>query len=250
MTFDPKLTKKNLREWEVDMHREYVLSAQIKNHAAASVGSGVLRTAIRCILVGFYKEARELLLKGRMYVHAAIEENEIPVSYAKGLTESYRCRDHAQYNWLMHNLHDAKSCQQAAQWRDVWFEEFPQFGRQEVQFGLTDFLEAGDYQRVIERFEWAEAKKPTALRNIKGEGSMCYVIARQRLGLEYTSEEIEAATESFLKRSIPKWIGGDGRYTTAARWLKIAHWKKGDDAFATVLGAYDYLHGLKPPKYP
>jgi hypothetical protein len=90
MTFDPKLTKDNLLEWEIKMHREYVLSRQIKDRCAASVGEGILETAIRCILVGFYKEARELLLKGRMYVHAAIEENEIPVSYSKGSVTASR----------------------------------------------------------------------------------------------------------------------------------------------------------------
>jgi hypothetical protein len=250
MSFDPVFTKRSLSEWEIAAERTYVLSEQINDRCAASIGDAILGTAIRCILVGFYKEARELLVKGRMYVHAAIEENEIPVSYAKGLTESYRFRDHALYNWLINGSHDAKSCRQAAVWRDVWFDEFPQFGRQEIQFALTEFLEAGDYQRVIACFEWAEARKPTVLRNIRGEGSLCYVIARQRLGLEHTPEEIEGATESFLKRSIPKWIGGDGRYTTAARWLKLAHWHKGDDPFATVLGAYDYLKGLEPPKYP
>ena len=77
---------------------------------------------------------------------------------------------------------------------------------------------------------------------------MSYVIARHRLGLQYTSDEIQDALDRFLKRNVPKWCDG-GQVQTLARWMKIAFWKPGDDPVATLLKCYDYLPGLSPPEY-
>ena len=79
---------------------------------------------------------------------------------------------------------------------------------------------------------------------------MSYVLARHRLGLEYTDEEVDKALHSFLKRNVrSEWLDR-GQQTTAARWMKIAFWKPGDDPVATFLKCYDYLGDFEPPKYP
>jgi hypothetical protein len=250
MKFDPKKTKRSLRELMIEYCRNREFSDVLENRAFAGSADTILTTAIECLLVGLFDVGKELLLKARIFLWAAIERNEIPRVYGKGLTECQRMTNYALCLWLMYGRHDEKSWKAAAEWTDVWFQESPKTAKRDIQFALTEYLEAGQYERVIERFEWAGAKKPASLRHIRSEGSMCYVIARQRLGLEYTREEIDAATETFLKRSVPEWLGWQGREIDAARWMKLAHWKKGDDPTATLLRCYDYLAGLKPPKYP
>lgn len=250
MKFDPKKTKRWLRELMIKHCQEMELSEALQEKALGGYADTILTTATECLLVGFFDVGRELLLKARIYLRAAIERQEIPRVYGKGLTECHRLRKFAVCIWLMHKHHEDKATQEAARWREVWFEESPKTAKWDIQLALTEFLEAGQYERIVERFEWAGAKKPASLRHIRGEGSMCYVIARQRLGLEYTCEEVDAALETFLKRHVPEWLGWQGRAIDTARWMKLALWKKGDDPIATLLRAYDYLKDLKPPKYP
>ncbi len=78
---------------------------------------------------------------------------------------------------------------------------------------------------------------------------MCYVFCRQRLGQEFSSEEVDAALERFLMRNMDSTWLASGHYGRAAEWMKIAHWRAGDDPIATVLRCYDYLPGRAPPAY-
>jgi hypothetical protein len=79
---------------------------------------------------------------------------------------------------------------------------------------------------------------------------MCYVLARQRLGLEYSAEESHTALEKFLMGQVDtEWLAA-GHYDRAAEWMKIAHWRTGDDPIATVLRCYDYLPGRIAPAHP
>jgi hypothetical protein len=250
MKFDPTRIERSLREVMIEFCREIDFPKTLEDHSLGGYGQEMLTTATECLLVGIYDVGRELLLKARTFLQAACERHEIPRVYGKGFTESERMSEFALCLWLMHGRHDEKSWNEAAEWRDVWFEESPNDGKRDIQLALTEYLDAGQYERVVERFEWAEAKKPASLRHIRGEGSMSYVIARQRLGLEYTREEVDAATQTFLKRHIPQWLGSDGRVADSARWLKLALWKQGDDPIATLLRAYDYCEGLEPPEYP
>jgi hypothetical protein len=98
--------------------------------------------------------------------------------------------------------------------------------------------------------ESAGLKKPVNLRRIKGERTMCYVLAQHRLGVAYANDEIAVAPQTFLKRSVKEWLGRYGAFSSAARWMKIAHWQPGDDPIATLLRCYDYLPDLRSPKYP
>jgi hypothetical protein len=250
MKFDPKKRKKSLRELMIRHCRDMEYARALENRALVGHADTILSTAIECLLVGFFDVGRELLLKARIFLWAAIEDDEVSRLYSKGLSECHRMRDYVLCFWLKHGHHDENSADEAAKWRDVWFDESPAAAKKDIQLALTEYLEAGQYERVIERFQWAGAKKPKSLRHIRGEGSMCYAIARQRLGLEYTREELDAATETFLRRHVPEWLGWQGRVIDTARWMKLAHWKNGDDPVATLLRAYDYLPGLKPPKYP
>jgi hypothetical protein len=249
MRFDPKKSKRELRGFLIDLHRKASLAEAMEEKSMANYGKFMLDCAVECFLVGFFDIGHELTLKARVFFRASIEHKEPPKLYGRELTEIYRRQGFALCNWLIHGQHDLKSLKQAAHWRDVWFEEHPRLARDDIQYVLTDYLEAELYETVVQRFEQVGATKPANLRRIQGEGTLCYAIARQRLGLEYTTEEIGASIDTFLKRRIPQWLGGDGHWTGAARWTKLAFWKKPDDPIATVLRCYDYLPGLKPPKY-
>jgi hypothetical protein len=96
----------------------------------------------------------------------------------------------------------------------------------------------------------AGLKPPKRLRSIQGEGTMSYVLARHRLGLEYSEEEVRAALDSFFKRNMREQWLDRGQYDTVALWMKIAFWRPGDDPIATLLRCYDYLPEFERPKYP
>jgi hypothetical protein len=85
---------------------------------------------------------------------------------------------------------------------------------------------------------------------MRGEGIMSYVLARHRLGLEYSAEEVDKALRSFLKRNMhSQWLDR-GLYRRVAQWMKIAFWKPGDDPIVTLLKCYEFMPELEPPKYP
>lgn len=250
MKFDPKKTRRQLNSFLIELYQKQSFSEALESKALANSGIFMLDCAVECILVGLFGVGRELTLKALSFFRGAVEFHEISRRYSKGLSECYRLRGFALCNWLYHRQHDLKRLQEAAKWRDFWFEKHPKIARRDIQFALTEYLEAEEYQILVERFEQSGAKRPTDLRRIQGEGAMCYVIARHRLGLEYSTEEIDTAINTFLKRRVPQWLGIEARRDDAARWMKIAFWKKKDDPIATLLRCYDYLPGLKPPKYP
>ena len=103
---------------------------------------------------------------------------------------------------------------------------------------------------VFHRFAAAELKVPAGLPRIRHKGTMSYVLARHRLGLEYTDVEVDRSLRSFLKRNVySKWLSR-GQYDTAARWMKVAHWKPGDDPIATLQKCYDSMEQCEAPQYP
>jgi hypothetical protein len=245
MTFDPKKTRRSLKSFEIAHYRKSSM-ADAKEHAALNgTGWGMTSCGVQCLLVGFFDIGQELLLKARIFVRASIEYKEKPY-----FTEHDRLRDFALLNWLVARSHDLKSLKESVRLKERWFAEKRTIGKTEVQAALPHYLDAEEYETLMRRYEGAGLTKPANLRRIQGEGTMCYVIARHRAGLDYTAEEIEAAVDTFLKRRVPQWLGYDGAYTDAAHWMKLAFWKKRDDPIATVLRCYDYLPGLKPPKYP
>ena len=245
MTFDPKETKRTLKSFLIDHYRRCSM-ADAKEHAALNgTGWGMTICGVQCLLVGFFDIGQELLLKARIYVRASIEHKEEPF-----LSEHGRLEDFALLNWLVAGNHDLKSLRSAVRSRERRFSCQPNVRKTEVQSALPHYLDAEEYETLMRRYEGAGLTKPANLRRIQGEGTMCYVIARHRLGLDYTPEEIKAAVDTFLKRRVSRWLGYEGAYTDAAHWMKLAFWKKGEDPITTVLRCYDYLPGLKPPKYP
>ncbi len=203
-------------------------------------------TAVECCLVGLFSDAKKLIVKAKHFLQSADQRNEESKVAAGSVFDKL-----ALANWFLNREIDLDSLRRCVELREAWFAaQRTKPDKVNVQLSLAPYLERESYELLIARYESAGLKKPANIRRIKGEGTMCYVMARHRLGLEYTDEEIAAALETFLKRSVKEWLGRYGAFSTAARWMKIAHWKPGDDPIATLLRCYDYLPGLKPPKYP
>lgn len=206
----------------------------------------MVETAVECCLVGLFSDARKLFLKARHFLQSADQRNEQSKVAVGSVFDK-----HALANWFLNREIDLDSLRQCVDLREAWFAaQRTKPDKVNVQLSLLPYLEAESYKLLIGRYESAGLKKPANLRRIQGEGTMCYVMARHRLGMEYSDEEIAAALETFLKRSVKEWLGRYGAFSTAARWMRIAHWQPGDDPIATLLRCYDYLPDLKPPKYP
>jgi hypothetical protein len=248
MRFDPKQSRRHLKGFSIEFYSTVNFGEAKDLNCLTSYGDGMLRCAIECNLVGCFDHARELAQRASIFFHAASELKEVNPTFGE-LHAVMRESGYAFARWLLYGSIHSKNLIAAARARDAWFEADPALGKREIQWALTDYLEAEEYESVIARFDWAGVKKPKNLLRIQGEGAMCYAIAQQRLEIAHSTEEIETAIGTFLKRHMAGWLGS-GQRDTAARWLKIAFWKKKDDPVATLLRAYDYLPDLKPPKYP
>jgi len=249
--FNPNKIREQLSSsYGIKSYSNYPLEGIREQNALAGYGRGMLQDGIRCFLVGYFESGHALLQKGSQFLQAAVDGNEIPLRYSRGGAESHRLQDLALCNWLVDGTNDLAMLKAAINWREIWLAALRKVMKIEIQLTLPRYLEAQEYIKLIERYEQAGLKKPSNLRRIQGQGTMCYAIARQRLGLEYTAEEVADGLERFLKRRVPIWLGPDGNYDGVALWMKIAHWRPGDDPIATLLRCYTYLDGLTPPTYP
>jgi hypothetical protein len=248
MTFDPNRLRGYLVELHIPMARQDAFADALTKRALEGVGQHIHDTCIECYLVGLFDVGRELFPKARKFLRAAIEHKEIPRYYFPGGTESLRLVRFAMCEWFVDRKHDLRSLKQGVEWSEQWLSRPGRPDKSEVQLTLTAYLDAEEYETLVKRFEATGLKAPRNLRQIQGEGTMSYVIARHRLGLQYTSDDIQDALDRFLKRNVPKWCDG-GHVQTLARWMKIAFWKPGDDPIATLLKCYDYLPGIGPPEY-
>ena len=213
-------------------------------------GVSILDCCLQCFLVGLFDFGNELLPKAQEFFRAAVDSGEIPRGYHRGATEAIRFENFALCNWLLDGRNDLSRLKDSVRWMEVWFDEHGDEHPPSVQLSLAPYFEAEEYEVLIARFEHAKLKPPKRLACIRGEGTMAYVLAKLRLGSSYAESDAQAALNAFLKRSVPAWLGHQGNYRRAARWMKIAFWKPGDDPIATCLKCYDYLPFNPPPYTP
>lgn len=246
MKFDPSISRRSLKSIVLKMDHEISVEKASQQGAVGSWGVSLYNTAVECCLVGLFSDANELIPKARHFLQEAVRRHERSKVAAGAVFDNL-----ALANWFLDRKADIHSARAGVDLKEDWFAvEKKKPDKSNVQLALPPYLEAERYELLIARYESAGLKKPANIHRILGQGTMCYVMARHRLGLEYTAEEIAAALETFLKRSVKEWLGRYGAFSTAARWMKIAHWRPGDDPVATILRCYDYLPDLKPPKYP
>jgi hypothetical protein len=236
------------RQFDLGLAERASFHAALKIAALESQGSGILDCAIECCLNGRFDAMKTLLAKARSFVRGSIEYEETPPFYRRGETEFRRLAQYALCNWLLDKRDDVKSQKAAMKVKEEWFREEGQSDPTETQLALPHYLDAEDYATVIHRFEQAGIERPVDVQLIRGQGTMCYVIARQRLGQEFDADRVQASLQAFLLRRIPEMYQ-HADYQRIALWMKLAFWHPGDDPIATLLKCLDYLPGIHRPEY-
>jgi hypothetical protein len=226
-------------DWRLGLDQAEARSERsMGNHASSFV-----RMAVQCLVVGFDDPAYQLLQKAKSWLETAIAENEIPRSYFQYGTEASRFRDLALCKWFLDGTHDSASLSRAVSLREQYFETR---GADKVEVGmvLPIYVEAGDNDLGMRRFESTRGMSPPkSLRNVSGEGRMAYVLCRQHLDGDYVQSDIDEALQRVFRRHMDEWLN-HGQATTAARWMKIAHWDRThstESAKAALLHCYDYV---------
>jgi hypothetical protein len=250
MKFDPLSDRAVLEDLTIPLAKRDTIDEAREQRALYGFGSSILDTGIECCLLGYFDDGRELLAKALSFLRAAVEENEVPKSYSRGATEKLRLCDFALCEWLVEGRNDLSKRTQAVRWKELWFDALGRTDKTEVQFNLPYYLDAQAYETLFHRFQVTGLMPPKSLRQIRGEGTMAYVLARHRLGLEYSEKDVSRGLDSFFKRSMRSAWLDYGLRDTVALWTKIAFWRPGDDPIATLLRCYDYLPEFERPKYP
>ena len=199
---------------------------------------GCSSSAIECILVGLDQPAMWLLEKALKWLDA--ERNaDAPVFY-----------NTAQCKWLLSGTHDEASLRQSTALHDM-DRHIENWDADTVELALPYWLESGEFEKACEIFEETPGtKRPTNINEIAREGSMAYVVCLQRLGRQYTKDEVDIAIDCYFRRSVPDLLSR-GHAQNVARWMKIIFWDgtgTREAAWKTILRAYDFLPGVECPK--
>ena len=243
--FDPAEEREEL---DGDVGYRFALDADFEEYrsegALAAAASFRLIDAVYCLLVGYDNPAKQLLKRAFEWVTIGIDKGEKPRDYAPDGTEAEQYETLAMCNWLLHGVHDVDSLSLVVEHEERFLvRERLGHDRANVSLGALSYVDAGAYQIALNRLEAARFFAPKSLNTIRGEGQMCCVICRHRLGLEYTETEVASATERFLKRNMNTWLL-DGVPDRAAQWMKVVHWREGTAGISpkeAVLMCYKYL---------
>jgi hypothetical protein len=248
--FEPENVKRQLLS---ETGVEYFLARSLDDAAASRAltrGADMrIVEGVRCVLVDFNDEARELLYKAKEWLEHAIATEEKPRHYFRYGTEAGRHENLALCNWLLSDLDDHENLNAAVSFGALYNADNPP-NKEAVAIELPVYIDARCYDEALALYErhWG-AKKPTGLKSIKGEAAMSYVIAAAHVRREYSDEEVSSAIDGFLRHKVPDFLEHGG-YPYLARWLKIAHWSDNPQrlsAFETVRRCYDYLPNVARP---
>ncbi|WP_145049372.1 hypothetical protein [Lignipirellula cremea] len=243
--FDPTETRNLLLSdlgYEWQLQRSFEESKDcggLSSSAHADLG-----TAIECILVGLGDPAFQLLVKAQNWATEAIASEKETANWMTFQTL-------AMSDWLLENRHNLDLYQEFIVQLDRSLES-PAIANDavNVSLALQAFVDGGALERVRQVFErTAKLVEPSNLSQIRNEAQLCLVIARHRLGIGYTKEEVDAACDKFLLKSMGKWLR-DGHLVRAAEWMKIIWGNFGEANLPPneiVLKCYGYLLDCRRP---
>jgi hypothetical protein len=242
--FDPVEARKTLLG---DLGVEWQLQRSLDNSknqgGLSSSARADLGAAIQCILVDLVDPASRLLAKAHKW---SLESTESDNEIANWMT--YQTISMSE--WLSENRQDLETRKELMTELERAINS-PAIANDAVNVSLLLplFLDCGEYERVLEIVEQTQKiSEPDNLEKIPNEAQMCFVIARHRLGMAYTEEEVANACEKFISRNMDKWLR-DGHSVRAALWMKII-WSNSDDSVLspneTILKCYEYLKDCKP----
>lgn len=247
--FDPARHRESLQTFYLQYNRDIRFEDAEMANSLTGHGNALAQAGTLCLLVGYFAEGRELLQKAKDFLGAAIDKSEVPRQYGHGVTEAIRLHNYSLCAWLLDGRQNSSQMTECVRWLELWFDETDAWhNRVEIQLSMPDYLDSGELETLITRYERAGLKAPKSLRKIKEPGTMAYIIARHRLGLAYSEKEVTASLQSFLNRFIPEEVFS--HYLSVVLWMKIAHWTYDDDPVAALLRCYDYLPSVERPKYP
>ncbi len=242
--FDPQRSREELQNWTLEVFQNLSFEDAYHQKQLGYCGIPASEVAVETMLVGLIKDGKDLLNRANTFLRLSLDRRE-----RNELDKGVIFERAALLDWLQYRKDDKKTPRAAVEWYENSFDaERRAPGKAEVQRALPVYLEAQEYEKLLTRFESAGLQTPASLSRIRSQGTMAYVIAKQMLGIEYDQPLVIQTLDAFLTRSIPQWLG-QGRFTAAAGWMKIAHWQFVDDPIATLLRCYDYLPGLEPPEY-
>jgi hypothetical protein len=243
--FDPRQVRSTLVgdlgiEWQLGRSFEDSKSCGgLSSGAHADLGA-----AIECILVGLDEPATRLLEKARTWATEAVHSD---AEVAGWLTFETL----AMCEWLLANRHDSEMYRKLTAHMDRSLA-VPSIAKDplEVSLCLPGYLDANAYERVLDIFEKTpRLVEPDSLAKVRNEAQMCFIIAKHRLGLEYSEPEVTNSCSTFLRKRMDKWLR-DGHSVRAAEWMKIVFWNPQQGSLSardTVLRCYDYLPGCPRP---
>jgi hypothetical protein len=206
--------------------------------------------AVLCLLVGLNEGASKLLQKAKQWVEIAIAEDEGGATLGPGGNAASRHHTVAMCTWLLEGRHDAEALQQFVVFEDKFIKQ-PAIAKDKIEVSLVlpTYINARAFERTLEIFAVARIPEPKSLEGIRNGAQMSYVLARHRMGLDYTADEVDGALKRFLMRHMDKWLG-DGHAVQAAEWMKIAYWDPHEAEMSpkeAILKCYDHLpHCTRP----
>jgi hypothetical protein len=255
--FDPEHERRILLG---DCGFEFDLAADI-SQAKTTGGRGssshaFLGTAIRCLLNGLDEPAFQLLKKAQQWVSVALAEEEIPKRflhderYSPDGEAALRNQTLAMTNWLLNGQHDAESYRRFVECEDRFLGS-SELGKDKVSISLLlpIYVDAGVYQRALERFASSRLTAPKSCGPVRNESQMAYVLCRYRLGEDFTETEVSSVTGTFLDSNVDGWLTS-GHFVRAAEWMKIVYWREGKagiSAKEALLKCYDHLSDCSLP---
>ena len=184
------------------------------------------------------RRASQLLENARTWATAALDsENET------GSWLTYQTL--AMCGWMLERRHATEFYEESIRHLDLSLDDDPI----NVSLALPGYADGGAYDRILQIFgQTQRLHEPDSIKKARSEAQICYVIAKHRLGLDYTEVEVAEACDRFLLKSMDKWLS-DGHSVRAATWMKII-WSTRDPDLSpsdTLLRCYDYLPNCESP---
>jgi hypothetical protein len=234
----------------VKYYRAKSLGVAAERRNIAVVADGMLSEAIRCLLVEYDNEARELLRISKEWLEFAIGIKEKPPnSYFHGGTEASRHENLALCNWLLKDSHDSVNLDAAVRNEEL-YQCQNKLSKTSIEMSLRLFIDAGAFANAITIFERTWPGKPPANpARVCGEAAMSYVVAAAKVRNAYSDDKVRASFEHFLRCRVPKFLNHGG-YSYLVRWLKIAFWNDNPNrasAFDTARKCFSYLPARAHP---
>ena len=191
--FDPQRSRDELQNWTLEVFRKLSFEDAYHQRQLGYCGIAASEVAVETMLVGLFKDSKDLISRAHAFLMLSIGRKEQSEHSKASILERA-----ALMAWLQYRKDDRKSPRAAVEWNENAFHTEESHRESEVQRGLPIYLEAQEYQKLITRFESTGSKAPASLGRIRGQGTMAYVIAKQRLGIDFDQPSVAQSLDAFL----------------------------------------------------